>query len=383
MALTRLTIQRHFSPLKDPRRRHRRLHPLIDVVVTAVCAVVAGADDWQEVAAFARRRLDWLRGFLGLPNGAPSHDTFERVFDALEPVALQRCLLGWVGGATGALAAGGHVAIDGKVLRRSGSPARGLAPLHLVSAWATEAGLSPGQVAVAEGSNEIEAIPRLLELLRLEKALVTIDAIGCQKEIAEAVVEAKGDYLPTVKGNQPNLREDVEAAVLKAINEGAKGKDYRSYETEEFGHGRHERRHYTVLPAPVEGIRDKAAWRGLALVGVCYRQRTCKGKTSEEAVYFIGSRARVTARRAAEALRGRWEVENGLHWHLDVTFGEDASRVRKRGGAAGLAAVRKGALSLLKAHPAEASVKVKRLTAALDPAFLAEVLTGSQKLAKP
>jgi predicted transposase YbfD/YdcC len=383
MALSRLSVRRHFSALKDPRRRHRRLHPLIDLVVAAVCAVAAGADDWQEVAAFTRGRLDWLRGFLDLPNGAPSHDTFERVFDALDPAALQRCLLGWVEEATGALAAGGHVAIDGKTLRHSGSPARGLAPLHLVSAWATEAGLSLGQVAVDGKSNEIEAIPRLLGLLRLEGALVTIDAIGCQREVAEKVVEAKGDYLLVVKGNQEHLRDDVEAAVLRAINGGVEGVDYQSYETEESGHGRRERRHCAVLPAPEEGIRNKAAWRGLSFVGVCYRERTEKGKTSEEAVYLIGSRAGMTARQAAGALRGHWEIENGLHWHLDVTFGEDASRVQKRAAAENLAAVRKGALSLLKGHPDKSSVKVKRLMAALDPAFLAEILTGGHKVAKP
>jgi predicted transposase YbfD/YdcC len=383
MALSRLSARHHFRALKDPRRRHRRLHPLIDLVVAAVCAVVAGADDWQEVAAFCRRRLDWLRGFLDLPNGAPSHDTFERVFAALDPAELQRCLLCWVGAAAGPLAAGGHVAIDGKTLRHSGSPARGLGPLHLVSAWATEAGLSLGQVAVADKSNEIEAIPRLLGLLRLEGALVTIDAIGCQREVAEKVAEAKGDYLLTVKDNQPHLHEDVEAVVLEAVNEGAEGVDYHSHETEEEGHGRRERRHYTVVPAPEEGIRNREAWRGLSFVGVCYRERTEKGKTSEETVYFIGSRAGMTAKQVGEALRGHWEIENGLHWHLDVTFGEDANRVQKRAGAENLSAVRKGALSLLKGHPDKASVKVKRLMAALDPAFLTEILTGSHKVAKP
>jgi predicted transposase YbfD/YdcC len=381
MSSSPLSIQRHFRSLRDPRRKHGQRHRLLDILVIALCAVIAGSDSWQEVEAFGRKRRDWLAGFLDLPDDTPSHDTFERVFSHLDPVALQTCLLNWI------TAAGGnskidHIAIDGKTLRHSGSPTRGLAALHLVSAWATQQSLSLGQVAVDDKSNEITAIPKLLELLQLKGALVTIDAMGCQKEIAHDIVEKGGDYVLTVKGNQEHLREDIEAAVLKAINEGVEGKDYLTYETEEDGHGRHEKRHYTVLSVPEDGIRNKEQWEKLATIGVCYRERTCKGKTSEETVYFIGSRV-MSAKKYGQALRGHWQIENGLHWHLDVTFGEDANRVQEKTEAANFSLLRKMALSLLKRSPKKQSIAVKRYMAALDPDFLAEVLAGSQNLEKP
>ena len=379
MSASPLSIQRHFRSLRDPRRKHRQRHRLLDIIVIALCAVIADADTWQEVEAFGRERRDWLAGFLDLPNDTPSHDTFERLFDRLDPVALQACLLGWIESASGELEID-HIAIDGKTLRHSGSPTRGLAALHLVSAWATEHSLSLGQIAVDGKSNEITAIPPLLEMLESKGALVTIDAMGCQKEIAKKIIEEGGDYVLTVKGNHPHLRDDIEAAVLKAINEGVEGKDYLTHETEEDGHGRHEKRHYTVLADP-EGIRDSEAWAGLKVVGVCYRERTEKGKTGEETVYFIGSRV-MSAERYGRVLRDHWQIENGLHWHLDMTFGEDANRVQQRTEAANFSLLRKMALSMLKRNPSKDSIGVKRYRAALDPDFLAEILRGSQKLEK-
>ena len=252
--------------------------------------------------------------------------------------------------------------------------------MHLVSAWATGHGLSLGQVAVDGKSNEITAIPRLLELLELKGALVTIDAMGCQREVARKIVEGGGDYVLTVKGNQERLRDDIEVAILEAINEGTAGKDYLTYETEEDGHGRHERRHYTVVGRP-EGVRDEEAWEGLKVVGVCYRERTEKGRTSQETVDFIGSRE-MSAEGYGRALRGHWQIENGLHWHLDVTFGEDSSRVQQRTEAANFSLLRKMAPSMSKKHPSKHSVAVKRYMAALDPNFLSEILAGSQNLEK-
>ena len=379
MSSSSLSIKSHFRSLRDPRRQHRQRHRLLDIIVIALCAVIADADTWQKVEAFGRKRRDWLAGFLDLPNDTPSHDTFERVFDRLDPVALQDCLLNWITDASGELKIK-HIAIDGKTLRHSGSPTRELGAWHLVSAWATEHSLSLGQVAVDGKSNEITAIPPLLELLELNGALVTIDAMGCQKEIAGKIIEKGGDYVLTVKGNQEHLRDDIEAAVLKAINEGAEGKDYLSYETEEDEHGRHEKRHYTVISNP-EGIRNQEDWEELKVIGVCYRERTEKGKTSEETVYFIGSRI-MSAKKYGQVLRGHWGIENGLHWHLDVTFGEDDNRVQKRTEAANLSLLRKMALSLLKRNPNQQSIAVKRYTAALDPDFLAEILVGSQNLEK-
>ncbi len=376
-----LSVRHHFTSLEDPRRQHCQRHRLLDIVVIALCAVIAGSNTWQQVEAFGRKRRDWLAGFLDLPDETPSHDTFERLFDRLDPVALQRCLLGWVESASGELKID-HIAIDGKTLRHSGSPARGLGALHLVSAWATEHGLSLGQVAVDGKSNEITAIPQLLELLELKGALVTIDAMGCQKEIAKAIVEGGGDYVLTVKGNQEHLRDDIEAAVIGVIEKGVEGKDYETYETEEKGHGRHEKRHYTALPVPEEGIRNKELWEELAVIGVCYRERTEKGRTSEETVYFIGSRV-MPAKRYGTVLRSHWGIENGCHWHLDVTFREDANRVQQRMEAANLSMLRKMALSMLKRNPSKQSIEVKRFMAALDPDFLAEILVGSQNLEKP
>ena len=380
MSSSPLSIQSHFRSLRDPRRQHRQRHRLLDIIVIALCAVIADADTWQEVEAFGRERRDWLAGFLDLPGGTPSHDTFERLFDRLDPVALQRCLLGWIESASGTLKID-HIAIDGKTLRHSGSPARGLAALHLVSAWATEHSLSLGQVAVEGKSNEITAIPQLLELLELKGALVTIDAMGCQKEIAKKIIEGGGDYILTVKGNQEHLRDDIEAAVIDAIEKGVEGKDYQTYETEEDGHGRHEKRHYTILPVPDRGIRNKKLWEKLAVIGVCYRERTEKGKTSEETVYLIGSRV-MPAERYGKAMRDHWQIENGLHWHLDITFREDANRVQQRTEAANFSLLRKMALSMLKRNPKKQSIAVKRYMAALDPDFLAEILAGSRNLEK-
>ena len=380
MSSSPLSIQSHFRSLQDPRRQHRQRHRLLDIIVIALCAVIADADTWQEVETFGRERRDWLAGFLDLPNDTPSHDTFERLFDRLDPVALQRCLLGWIESASGTLEIG-HIAIDGKTLRHSGSPARGLAALHLVSAWATEHSLSLGQVAVEGKSNEITAIPQLLGLLQLKGALVTIDAMGCQKEIAKKIIEGGGDYILTVKGNQEHLRDDIEAAVIEAIEKGVEGKDYQTYETEEDGHGRHEKRHYTILPVPDRGIRNKGLWEKLAVIGVCYRERTEKGKTSEETVYLIGSRV-MPAERYGKAMRDHWQIENGLHWHLDITFREDANRVQQRTEAANFSLLRKMALSMLKRNPRKGSIAVKRYMAALDPTFLAEILSGNQNLEK-
>jgi predicted transposase YbfD/YdcC len=370
-----LSIQRHFADLPDPRRRHGQLHRLLDIIVIALCAVIAGSNTWQEVETFAQRRRDWLARFLDLDNGVPSHDTFERVFDRLDPLALQRCLLSWLAALCDSLPVG-HIAIDGKTARRSGSPARGIAALHLVSAWATEHSLTLGQVATEEKSNEITAIPRLLELLDLEGALVTIDAIGCQTAVAAGIVAGKGDYVLTVKANQPHLHEDVVERLCTAMDDEIDRRD--KYEYEERGHGRTEKRWITILRDP-EGIRGQDQWPDLKVIGSCYSERTVAGKTSEEIRFFIGSRD-MTAKEYGQVIRAHWQVENGLHWSLDVTFREDESRIQKRNGGSNFALLRKVALSLLKRHPSEDSINRKRYAAALDTSFLEEILTSSNKL---
>jgi predicted transposase YbfD/YdcC len=338
MAVALPPVSRFFLTLRDPRRTHRRKHLLIDIIVIALCAVISGANDWQQVAAFAQRRRTWLSTFLGLPNGIPSHDTFERVFDRLDPAAFQACFQRWVEAMARHLDLG-HIAIDGKTLRGSKNDPKGWKAMHLVSAWATACHLSLGQVAVDAKSNEITAIPRLLELLDLHDALVTIDAMGCQTEIAQQVIDGGGDYVLTVKDNQPHLLEDVSACLHRAMEVNFEGVTHQYWGTEERGHGRQETRTYLIIKDP-EGIRNQEAWPELSVIGMCVREREVRGKRSEEVHYFIGSR-RMGARGYGEALRNHWGIENNLHWQLDVAFGEDGSRVQRRHGAENLSLFRK------------------------------------------
>jgi predicted transposase YbfD/YdcC len=379
MALSVYSVSRYFTRLRDPRRQHLKRHLLIDIVVIAICAVIANADDWQQVVTFAKRRHAWLQTFLSLPNGIPSHDTFERVFDRLDPQAFQACFRQWVEALAQTLGLG-HIAIDGKTLRHSGNAAKGWRPLHVVSAWASQVQLSFGQVTVDEKSNEITAIPRLLELLDLHGALVTIDAMGCQREIAKQIVAGKGDYVFSVKDNQPHLLEDIQECLRKALDTNFEGLCWDSYETIERSHGRQETRTYWILTNP-EGIRNQEAWAGLKVIGMWTSERLLKDNESDETHYFIGSRV-MNAKRYAEALRGHWGIENKLHWHLDITFGEDANRVQRRQGAKNLALVRRLALGLLKRHPGKESMACKRLAAAYDTDFLEEILQAGCNLEK-
>jgi predicted transposase YbfD/YdcC len=372
-----LSIPKYFAHLKDPRRAHRRLHLLQDVIVIALCALIADAQDWQDIETFGRQRYLWLKRFLRLPNGIPSHDTFERVFDRLNPRAFQRCFLAWVQAIQQTLKIR-HVAIDGKTLRSSGSAKLGA--LHLVSAWATAQRLSLGQVAVDAKSNEITAIPALLDLLDLKGALVTIDAMGCQKAIAQKIIDRGGDYLLTVKDNQEHLHADIQHALIQAEEKDFAGLEHDTYETRERGHGRQEYRCYTVLHS-TEGLRHAEEWAQLTTIGMCYSERTINGVTSEELRCFIGSR-KASAKVYGKALRNHWGIENSLHWHLDVNFDEDNNRVTKRNAAENLALFRRLTLSLLQAHPAKLSIAKKRYRAALDPQFLEEILQADGILEK-
>ena len=371
------SIKKHFCGLKDPRVVGRSQHLLIDIIVMAICGVIGNCDDWPDIEQFARSREAWFKRFLRLPKGIPSHDTFERVFAALNPRAFSRCCVAWLRTASNLVGAG-HIAIDGKTLRGSASSA--LKPLHLVSAWAAEVNLTLGEVAVDGKSNEITAIPMLLELLDLQGALVTIDAIGCQKKIAAKIVARGGDYVLAVKGNQEQLLADIQTTVSQALDGTLAKHEVAIITTREEGHGRHEERTYTVI-TNLENIRDRAAWAKLKTVGMCYRERTVHGKQSMETHYFIGSR-RMGARRHAEVLRNHWRIENNLHWQLDVSFAEDASRIQDRNAAENFALLRKLALGVLKQNPAKLSMARKRKGAALNPDFLAESLTGAVKVAK-
>jgi predicted transposase YbfD/YdcC len=369
------SIRKHFRALKDPRVAGRTRHRLLDLIVLALCGVIANCDDWPDIALFAQKREAWFRRFLTLPGGIPSHDTFERVFAALDPRVFERCCAAWLHDVA-QLVPGGQIAIDGKTLRGSGGA--GLKSLHLVSAWATDAQLSLGQVAVDGKSNEITAIPRLLALLDLHGALVTIDAIGCQTKIAQKIVAGGGDYVLVVKANQERLLDDIQGAVGKALDGGLPAGAVRLSTTTDTGHGRVETRTCVTI-TDLTGITERTRWPKLTTVGICHRERTVDGATTAEVCYFLGSR-RMGARRYAQALRSHWGIENQLHWQLDVSFREDANRVENRHGAANLAMSRKLALGLLKQHPRTDSVARKRKLAALDPSFLGDVLAGANNL---
>jgi predicted transposase YbfD/YdcC len=366
------SIKSYFRCLKDPRVRQRTRHRLIDIIVIALCGVIANCDGWSDIIDFATTRLAWFKRFLTLPNGIPSHDTFERVFANIDPAVFNRCCIAWLRDVSD-LVGLGHLAIDGKTLRGSASP--GLKALHLVSAWASEANLSLGEVAVEGKSNEIKAIPELLKLLDLKGALVTIDAIGCQKAIAQQIVDKGGNYLLAVKANQEHLLEDIQATVAKAVDGAVPKAQVATITTTGEGHGRKEQRTCMVI-TNLEGIRDRHAWTGLTTVGICVRERTVNGESTADAHYFIAS-GRLGARKAANALRSHWAIENNLHWHLDVHFGEDRSRLQERHAARNFASMRKLALCVLKRHPAEKSIPRKRKLAAQNPDFLAEILTGA------
>ena len=377
MVLPHFSVAKHFARLRDPRRNHRKLHLLLDILIIALCAVICGANDWQQIVTFGQRRHAWLQTFLALPHGIPAHDTFERVFDRLDPQAFQGCFQRWVESLTLALGLN-HVAIDGKTLRHSGRTTTKLKSLHIVSAWASEHHLTLGQVAVDDKSNEITAIPRLLELLDVRGALVTIDAMGCQKVIAKQIVDQSGDYVLPVKGNQPTLLAEIQETIGEVLENGQEGIDYQTFETTDKAHGREETRSYLTV-TDLQRIGSREEWAALKVVGMYTSTRLVAGERSDETHYFIGSRA-ADAQVYAKAIRSHWSVENHLHWQLDVTFGEDANRVQRRHGGENLALLRRLALSLLKRHDGKQSMACKRLAAALDPAFLEEILNESVNL---
>ena len=324
--------------------------------------------------AITLAKLDWLSRFLKLPNGVPSHDTFGRVFAALLPEQFRACFAGWVAEVAECLDLK-HIAIDGKTQRGSHDRSKGKAALHLISAWAVENHLALGQEAVDQKSNEITAIPKLLELLDLEGALVTIDAMGCQREIAEQIVEQKGDYLLAVKENQPTLFAEIERLDAAALDKDYAGASHCC--TEERSHGRQELRACWVL-TDLAGLRERVKWPGLRSVAVVVRDRTAGERNSCERHYYISSR-KLSAERFLDVVRGHWGIENSLHWVLDVVFEEDSSRVRKDHGPENLGLLRRMAISMLKAEPGKGSIQVKRLVAGWDDNFMEKVLLNFRK----
>jgi predicted transposase YbfD/YdcC len=359
--------------IPDPRRQCRNLkHRLEDIIVLGFCGVLAGCDDFVEIADWAQQNVAFFRTFLELPHGIPSHDTFNRVFTLVKPAALQEVLLPWLLQRRGL--PGDWVHVDGKTLRHTRRKSTGLGALHVVSAWAGQAGLTLGQVAVDAKSNEITAMPQLLELLDLRDKIVTTDAMGCQKEVAKTVVEGEGDYILAVKDNQPTLHAEAQAAFAAAAGQPAPA--HREYTTEETGHGRHERRTVRVLPAARHlSAAQREAWLGLLTLVMVVRVVTCQatGVVSTEVSYFISS-LRPNARRIGRAIRGHWSIENGLHWVLDVVFREDARRLYDRTAAENVAFLNRLAVSLLRGDPSKGSLKVKRKRAGWNIQYLAQLL---------
>lgn len=374
MPIVSARIEEHFADLTDPRRREVR-HPLINLVTIALCAVICGADDFVSIAAYGQEKKHWLARFLDLSAGIPSHDCFNRVLGALKPAEFEKCLLSWIT-ALHEITAGQIVSLDGKTLRRSFDAASSKAALHMVSAWAAANQISLGQVVVDGKSNEITAIPKLLQILELSGCLVTIDAMGCQIEIAERIVAGAADYCLAVKGNQPTLHAGIAAFFLDHLEDDFARVKVSRHQTSERGHGRQETRTYYVCPAP-DDLPDRRHWRKLTAIGIAINDTLRNGKLTSQVRYYILSR-KLSAKKFAAAVRGHWGIENRLHWQLDVTFGEDQSRLRKGHADANFSLLRRTALSLLKNnHTSKVGVKNKRLSAGWNNDYLAEVLCGA------
>src|SRR3954465_12214065 len=369
------SIAPYFESLSDPRHTRNRKHRLIDIVVIAVCGLVCGSDGPTAIHRWATNRRGWLHGFLALPNGVPSRDCIRRVLIALQPEAFQRCFRDWIADALEPDESGPArlIAIDGKTCRRSHDAAHGLGPLHIVSAWASEHGIALGQVATEEKSNEITAIPLLLKQIELTKALITIDAMGCQKEIARDIVAGGGDFVIAVKDNQPKLAEAIGALVEKHLEGELEALKHRSYETNEHGHGRRDERLYFVAQVPPD-FAPKEEWPWIKAIGTAVRITThADGTQSDEVRYYMLSRF-LSGRRFGEAVRAHRGIES-MHWVLDVTFREDDSRIRERTLANNVSWLRRFAVTLLKRHPIKDSIRGKMIRCLLNTDFLAEVLT--------
>ena len=364
-------IKNHFASLTDPRRR-KVTYPLINIVAIALCAVIAGADDFVTIAAWGRQKRAWLARFLDMTSGIPSHDRFNAVFKAIKPDEFERCLLSWIT-SLHEVTAGQVVAIDGKTLRQSFDKADAKSAIHMVSAWATANHISLGQVVVDQKSNEITAIPKLLELLDVSGCLVTIDAMGCQAEIAGQIIEGKADYVLAVKANQPTLHGGIVEYFLDHMEDDFARVKVSRHETKEHGHGRDEHRTYLVCDVP-DDLPDRGRWKGLKRIGVAISNTVRGGKPCDEVRYYILSK-KLSARSFGAAVRGHWGIENSLHWQLDMSFGEDRSRIRRGHANANFAVVRRMALSLLKNEKSQkAGVKTKRLTAGWNDDYLEQVL---------
>lgn len=368
----------YFENLTDPRLERTKRHTLLDIIIIALCATLGNADGWADIERFGKAKIDFFRRFLELPNGIPSHDTFGRVFALLDPTPLMACIQQWLDALRAAVAreARDIVSIDGKTLRGSADQAAGKNPLHLVSAWASEARLTLGQVAVDQKSNEITAIPLLLELLEIQGAIVTIDAIGCQKDIAKAIRARGADYVLAVKDNQPCAHSAIAEAFIAHAEADFTDPALRRFKTVERSHGRDETREYFIAPVPATWT-EAELWQDVRSIGMVCRSRVVAGQQQDEIVYYLSSLP-PKVKQFSKAVRSHWGIENRLHWSLDVTFAEDDSRARKGHSPLNLGMLRRLALALLQQDTSlKASLRGKRLQAGWNEEALLAILTSS------
>jgi|JI8StandDraft_1071087.scaffolds.fasta_scaffold71213_2 predicted transposase YbfD/YdcC len=371
-------IYDYLEGLTDPRVERTRLHALEDIIILALIAVVAGNDTWIEIEEFGQAYEPWLREFLPLTNGIPSHDTFGRVFRMLNSTELGERLNGWLQSVQRP-GSDEHIAIDGKTLRRSMDKPGSKKALHVLNAWAVGSRIALGTIAAEDKDNEIKMIPKLLGLLELKGRLVSIDAIGCQKEVARLVSEAEGDYLLQVKDNQPALASEMRDFFLSSEAEGFVKEKWHTHEDTDGDHGRVETRR-TWATEELDWFEDKGLWRGLKSIVIQRTTRfvTAEGKQSEGFRMFITSRPATEVAQLAQSARAHWTVENQLHWVLDVVFAEDQSRARRDNSALNLALLRRLALGLLKRDTRKVSMALRRKRASFDLAYLTRMLTGGK-----
>lgn len=360
--------------MSDPRIDRTKRHKLIDILTIAICAVICGADSWVAIELYGCTKYSFLKTFLELPNGIPSHDTFARVFAQINPQQFQECFLNWMK-SVHKITDGEVVAIDGKTLRGSYDKNIDQSPIQMVSAWATTNKLVLGQVKVDSQSNEITAIPELLKVLDLSGCIVTIDAIGCQKEIVKLIAQQSADYVITLKKNQNNLYESVEKLFETGISTGFEGIQHSTYKTEETGHGRHEIRNYVMLNGIGSQLDPDSVWSKFSSIGMVESVRLLNGKTTVETRYFISSLVS-NAEEFANSIRSHWGIENSLHWILDVALKEDDCRIRKDNAPENFAVLRQIAINLLgKEKRVQRGIKNKQFLAAMDNNYLARILT--------
>lgn len=365
---TKIPFTTHFDCIKDPRYHNTR-HLLYDMLIIALCAIISGADSWTQVAEYGRSKIGWFKKFLKLPNGIPSHDTFGRLFSMLEPEGFQNFFTRWVQDLSLSLK-GKTVPIDGKTLRGSHDRKNGKAAIHMVSAWASDIGIVLGQLKTDAKSNEITAIPELIKTLALEGAIVTIDAMGCQKKITRTIIDQKADYVIQVKDNQKTLHEDIDLFFQDPDNG-----PLDSFETIDSNHGRIETRRYFTTDK-IDWLPGKHLWAEFKTIAMVIRQREVDGEMSTEKSFFISSLEN-NASTIANSIRKHWGIENSLHWCLDVAFKEDHCRVRKEHAPQNLGILRHMAVNLLKQEKTlKGGLQTKRLKAAWDHDYLLKILAG-------